>query len=190
MDKLSIKEAIVVEGRDDAAVVSQITDALIIQTHGFGISGRTWKLLEKAYREKGLIIFTDPDFAGEQIRKRIEARFPESKHAYMPRKKAVKNGDIGIENVSPQDAARVLERVCSKKFKADGEGQNGIFTAQDIDMAGLSGGKGSKELRQKVGDILGIGYGNSGAFLRKLNSFAITREAFEKAVAEAKGSGR
>ncbi len=39
MDKLSIKEAIVVEGRDDAAVVSQITDALIIQTHGFGISG-------------------------------------------------------------------------------------------------------------------------------------------------------
>ena len=190
MDKLSIKEAIVVEGRDDAAVVSQITDALIIQTHGFGISGRTWKLLEKAYREKGLIIFTDPDFAGEQIRKRIEARFPESKHAYMPRKKAVKNGDIGIENVSPQDAARVLERVCSKKFKADAEGQNGIFTAQDIDMAGLSGGKGSKELRQKVGDILGIGYGNSGAFLRKLNSFAITREAFEKAVAEAKGSER
>lgn len=190
MDKLSIKEAIVVEGRDDAAVVSQITDALIIQTHGFGISGRTWKLLEKAYREKGLIIFTDPDFAGEQIRKRIEARFPESKHAYMPRKKAVKNGDIGIENVSPQDAARVLERVCSKKFKADGESQNGIFTAQDIDMAGLSGGKGSKELRQKVGDILGIGYGNSGAFLRKLNSFAITREAFEKAVAEAKGSER
>ncbi len=190
MDKLSIKEAIVVEGRDDAAVVSQITDALIIQTHGFGISGRTWKLLEKAYREKGLIIFTDPDFAGEQIRKRIEARFPESKHAYMPRKKAVKNGDIGIENVSPQDAARVLERVCSKKFKADGEGQNGIFTAQDIDMAGLSGGKGSKELRQKVGDILSIGYGNSGAFLRKLNSFAITREAFEKAVAEAKGSER
>lgn len=57
-------------------------------------------------------------------------------------------------------------------------------------MAGLSGGKGSKELRQKVGDILGIGYGNSGAFLRKLNSFAITREAFEKAVAEAKGSER
>lgn len=90
MDKLSIKEAIVVEGRDDAAVVSQITDALIIQTHGFGISGRTWKLLEKAYREKGLIIFTDPDFAGEQIRKRIEARFPESKHAYMPRKKLLK----------------------------------------------------------------------------------------------------
>lgn len=184
MDKLKIKEAIVVEGRDDAAVVSQIADALIIQTHGFGISHRTWSLLEKAYNEKGLIIFTDPDFAGEQIRKRIEKRFPNSKHAYMPRKKAVKNGDIGIENVTPEDAAMVLEKVCSKISGKSGED---IFTAEDMDKAGLAGGKGSKELRQKVGDILGIGYGNSGAFLKKLNSFAITREAFQKAVAKAKG---
>ena len=66
MDKLRIKEAIVVEGRDDAAVIRQITDALVIETHGFGISEKTWELMEKAYLEKGLIIFTDPDFAGER----------------------------------------------------------------------------------------------------------------------------
>ena len=68
MDKLNIKEAIVVEGRDDTAVVNQITDTLIIETHGFGIARSTWELLEKAYREKGLIILTDPDFSGEEIR--------------------------------------------------------------------------------------------------------------------------
>ena len=92
MEKLKIKEAIVVEGRDDTAVLKQVTDALIIETHGFGITKTTWELLEKAYKEKGLIILTDPDFSGEEIRKKIVKTFPESKHAYMPRKKATKKG--------------------------------------------------------------------------------------------------
>ena len=52
MEKLKIKEAIVVEGRDDTAVLKQVTDALIIETHGFGIAKTTWELLEKAYKEK------------------------------------------------------------------------------------------------------------------------------------------
>ena len=56
MEKLKIKEAIVVEGRDDTAVLKQVTDALIIETHGFGIAKTTWELLEKAYKENGLPI--------------------------------------------------------------------------------------------------------------------------------------
>ena len=98
MDKLKIKEAIVVEGRDDSAALRQAVDAYIIETHGFGISRRTWELLARAYEEKGLIIMTDPDFAGEEIRKRISARFPASKHVYMPRRVATRKGDIGVEN--------------------------------------------------------------------------------------------
>jgi len=78
-EKIRVKEAIVVEGRDDTNAVMQGVDGITIETHGFGIRKETWELLEKAYREKGLIIFTDPDFSGEEIRKKITARFPESK---------------------------------------------------------------------------------------------------------------
>ena len=53
MDKLKIKEAIVVEGRDDTAALKKAVDAFIIETHGFGISRNTWDLLAKAYEEKG-----------------------------------------------------------------------------------------------------------------------------------------
>lgn len=187
MDKLRIKEAIVVEGRDDAAVIRQITDALVIETHGFGISKKTWELMEKAYLEKGLIIFTDPDFAGEKIRKRISERFPKSIHAYMPRKKAAKNGDIGIENADPAEAAKILRKVCASG-EEDFTGSSGgnVFTEEDLYITGLSGGSGSRQLRQAVGDMLGIGYGNSGAFLKKLNGFNIKREDFEKAAAAAR----
>ena len=109
MDKLKIKEAIVVEGRDDSAALRQAVDAFIIETHGFGISRRTWELLARAYEEKGLIIMTDPDFAGEEIRKRISARFPASKHVYMPRRVATRKGDIGVENAAPEDIVRLAK---------------------------------------------------------------------------------
>lgn len=181
MDKLKIKEAIVVEGRDDTAVLKQVTDALIIETHGFGISKKTWELLEKAYKEKGLIILTDPDFSGEEIRKRLVKAFPESKHAYMPRKKAIKKGDIGIENATPEDVKNVLEKVCTVQANVIDE-----FVLADLDKAGLIGTREAKELREKVGAILGIGYGNGNAMLKKLNSFGISRDDFDKAVMESK----
>lgn len=181
MDKLNIKEAIVVEGRDDTAVLKQVTDALIIETHGFGIAKSTWELLEKAYKEKGLIILTDPDFSGEEIRKKLVKAFPESKHAYMPRKKAIKKGDIGIENATPEDVKKVLEKVCTVR-----EGGEAVFSLEDLDRAGLIGTKEAKELREKVGAILGIGYGNGNAMLKKLNSFGIKRDDFIKAVEESK----
>ena len=92
VDKLHIREAIVVEGRDDVDAVSKACDALIIATHGFGITGDTWALIEKAYDELGIIIMTDPDYSGEEIRRRLTAKFPNALHAYMPRSEAITHG--------------------------------------------------------------------------------------------------
>ena len=58
--------------------VSRAADALIIPTHGFGITKETWDVTAKAYEEKGLIILTDPDHAGEQIRKKLTEKFPDA----------------------------------------------------------------------------------------------------------------
>ena len=66
-----IKEIIVVEGRDDTAAIRQSVDAVTIETHGYGIRQSTWELIDKAYETTGIIIFTDPDTAGEQIRRRL-----------------------------------------------------------------------------------------------------------------------
>ena len=63
MEKLKIKEAVVVEGRDDTIAVKKAAEALTIETHGFGIKKETWKLIEKAYENQGIIIFTDPDYS-------------------------------------------------------------------------------------------------------------------------------
>ena len=69
--KLKIKEAVIVEGRDDTAAVKRGVDCHTIETHGFGISKSTFEAIEKAYNTIGIIILTDPDVAGEKIRKRL-----------------------------------------------------------------------------------------------------------------------
>lgn len=176
-EKLKVSEVIVVEGRDDTNAVLRAIDGITIETHGFGIRPETWNLLEKAYKEKGLIVFTDPDFAGEEIRRRINARFPECKQAYLTRKEAEKKGDIGIENASPEDIARAIEHVHFTKREC-----RNCYTEADLLAAGLVGDKQSAAKREQVGSILGIGYGNGRTFLKKLNQFDIPREDFDKCI--------
>lgn len=179
--KKSIKEVIVVEGRDDQAAIKRAVEAETIATHGYGISADTWKLIKKAYETRGIIIFTDPDFAGQEIRKRVKETFPSAKEAFLDRKSATKAGDIGIENAEPVDIIEALDKAQCTLFELREE-----FTMEDLMIAGLSGGEGSKERRIALGKALGIGYGNSRAFLNKLNQYGIGRDVFEREVGKLK----
>ena len=68
-----IREAIIVEGKDDTAAVKQAVSAIIIETHGFGMPEYIWPVIDRAYRERGIIVLTDPDYAGEKIRRKSPA---------------------------------------------------------------------------------------------------------------------
>ena len=171
-----IKEVIVVEGRDDEQAVGRAVEASTIATHGFGIAKSTWELIENAYNERGIIVFTDPDFAGEQIRKRITEKFPEAKQANLTQEEAWKNGDIGIENAKPEDIRDALS-----KARATVAQKNHTFSQSDLFELGLAGGENAAELRNRIGRILGIGYGNTKLFLRRLNEYGITREELKDA---------
>lgn len=179
MEKLKIKEAIVVEGRDDTIAVKRAIDGLTIETHGFGIKKETWQLIEKAYNEQGVIIFTDPDFSGEEIRRKISEKFPEAGQAFLPRAQATKKGDIGIENAEPEDIIEAL-----KKAHCTTSSGEIIFNDNDLFDAGLIGCADSRQRRETLGKILGIGYGNGKALLNKLNKFNISRKDFAEAVKE------
>lgn len=169
-----IKEVIVVEGRDDTAAINRAVQADTIETHGYGISAGTWSLLEKAYESRGLIIFTDPDHAGNEIRRRLKEKFPEAKHAYLDRGKATDKDDIGIENAKPEDIQEALSKAKSTLSEAPQ-----VFTMDDMIKWGLAGDENSGRLRAAAGDRLGIGTGNTKAFLKKLNAFGITKEELD-----------
>lgn len=170
MDKISIKEIVIVEGRDDTRAVLESVNCKTIETHGFGITKETYNLIKKAYEETGIIIFTDPDYSGEEIRKKLKEKFPNAKEAFLVEDKATKKGDIGIENAKPQDITSAL-----LKARAEVNTKIDEFTLKDLRDNGLEG---NAKRREALGQVLGIGYGNNKSFLKKLNGFSITREEF------------
>ena len=184
--KKKINMAIAVEGRDDVAAVSNAVEALIIPTHGFGIATETWQMLQKAYDEKGLIILTDPDHAGEQIRKRLGERFPNAIHAFIDRDEASVSGDVGIENAKPDVIKKAIEQALEREGKRcdeDGKASEKSFaTMEDLIELGLAGCSGSAEARQRLTKELGIGYANASALIKKLKGFGIDSDELKEAL--------
>ena len=178
-----IAETIIVEGRDDTNSIKRAVTAETIETHGFGIRRQTWELIDMAYRTTGIIVFTDPDHAGETIRKRILDKYPDALEAFLDQESARAGDDIGIENAAPEAIREALAKV----HRADTADKNAgepaeRFSMDDLREAGLIGTDRAQQARQAAGKALGIGYGNAKAFLRKLNHYGITREDFENAV--------
>ena len=182
-DRIRTGMAIIVEGKDDVDAVSRASEDLIIPTHGFGIRETTWEVMEKAYREIGVIILTDPDHAGEAIRRRLTERFPDAVQCYMAREEAEKADDIGIENARPEDIRAALEKALELHGTAAGRDSGKTadtyreVTMRDLTELGLSGTDGAAELRNAVCRVLGIGYCNARMLLTRLRGFRIGYEA-------------
>ncbi|WP_446898247.1 ribonuclease M5 [Clostridium sp. LBM24168] len=172
-----IKEVIVVEGRDDITAVKKAVDAELIAVGGFGINKGIIDKIKEAQKRQGVIILTDPDFAGEKIRKIISKRVKNIKHAYISQKDGTKDGDIGVENASPEIIRRAL-----KNAKYEEKEQRNEFNIDDMIFFGLTGGRRSKEKRNILGKELGIGYANTSQFLKRLNNYGITKDEFREAI--------
>ena len=172
-----IKETIVVEGKDDITNIKSAVDCELIATTGLAFGKDLIEKLKEIDKRCGIIIFTDPDFAGKKIRAKISKEIPNAKHAYLDRKKAIKKGDLGVENASKEDIIEALKNAHASTCKKREE-----FTMKDLLDNNLTLTNDSRNRREKLGDILSIGYFNSKQLLSKLNSFGISREEFESAV--------
>ena len=162
-----------------AAVLAAVS-ANVICTHGYGIRPETIDVIRTAYETTGIIIFTDPDHAGEEIRRKLTGRFPEAIQVYLTRDEALKDGDIGVENASPEAIIRAFEKALALENQASS--QLGELTERDLFERGLEGAPGSGKLREKLAKELGIGYGNAKSLLAKLNAYCIGKEELDGAL--------
>lgn len=175
--KYMIREIIVVEGRDDVTAVKAAVEAEVIAVHGFGISQETIRRIQRAQADRGVIVLTDPDFAGETIRRRIESFCPGVRHAYIMREEGTKKNDVGVENADGDAIRRALASAHATTTQTRTE-----FTTGDLLDHGLMGCPDSKSRRQTLGRVLGIGYGSAGVLLARLNNYNISRADFTAAV--------
>lgn len=156
-----IQEAIVVEGRYDKNTLSQIVDAPIFETAGFGIfkDKKQMALLRRVAEKRGLIVFTDSDGAGFVIRNHIKSAIPGKylKHAYIPdipgkeRRKSApgKEGKLGVEGMTPEVILQALKNA-GATFAGEAVSTKVGITKQDLMALGLSGGAEAGKKRQAL----------------------------------------
>lgn len=188
MKKLKIKEAIVVEGRYDKAALSNIADAVIVDTAGFGVfsDGEKLTLLRRLAQARGLIVLTDSDGGGFLIRSFLKSSIDPAlvKHAYIPdvpgkekrKKSPSKEGLLGVEGMSPEVLETALRRAGAT---IDGEAATGCvppLTKAELYAMGLAGTPDSAARRAKLQKALDLPAGlTANALLDVLNAL-VTRE--------------
>ncbi|MBR6523256.1 MAG: DUF4093 domain-containing protein [Clostridia bacterium] len=180
---ISIKEAIIVEGKYDKIKLSQIVDAVIVAVNGFNIFKDEGKqgLIKKLADSRGIIILTDSDRAGFLIRNFISGITDNKniKHAYVPQTKGVekrkqtasKDGFLGVEGIS--DA--IIEEAI-KKAATETKDKKIYITKSDFMRLGLSGRPDSKAKREQILKILDLPSGISANSLLKILNFTCNED--------------
>lgn len=195
MDKLKLRQAIVVEGKYDQNTLWQLVDTAIFTTNGFtGMKDPALlRLLQKAAQTTGLVILTDSDGAGFLIRNTLKSALPETGvlHAYIPdlpgkeKRKAApgKEGLLGVEGMTPEILLKAL-RNAGAEF-ADGSTPPPArepITKQDLFALGLSGGPESAKKRAALLKALSLpAHMSANALLQALNVLFSREEFFTQA---------
>lgn len=206
--KIKIAEIIVVEGIHDRQAIDRAVEADCILTQGSTLSPETMKMIKRAQAERGVIILTDPDYVGERLRKEIAREVPGCKHAFLPVKKAVKDGDIGVENARPdaiiqalcqarvqqameQGSPKEAKKSASDKLSSTEKTLADIGEERDLSyqpvtwelmmVLGLNGRSDSKDRRIKLAEELGIGYANASQFHKRLLQLRIGEDELMEA---------
>ncbi len=199
---LRIREAIVVEGRYDKNTLSQIVEAPIFETHGFGIfkDKEQMALLRSVAARRGLIVLTDSDGAGFVIRNHLKSAIPGQylKHAYIPdiygkeRRKAApgKEGKLGVEGMTPDVIVKAL-RDSGATIENETEKEDAVgITKQDFVALGLSGGPDSSQKRLCLQRKLGLPeHMSANALLQALNLLYTREELSQLVKAQEKDHG-
>lgn len=178
---ISLREAVIVEGRYDKIKLSGIIDSPIIETNGFRVFKDSEKLslIRRIAAVRGILIFTDSDGAGFVIRNFLNGAVPKEqvKHCYIPqlagkeKRKAQpgKEGLLGVEGVSDEV---IVDAIRKSGAVIIGEERNARreITKADLYSLGLTGTENSAKLRQALLKNLGMpSYLSTNAMLTALN---------------------
>ena len=165
---ISVKEVIVVEGRYDKNTLSQVFDAVIVETSGFGVFKDREKLalLRRLAEARGLVILTDSDGAGLVIRNFLKGSIDPAlvKMAYVPeiagkerrKPRPSKEGVLGVEGMSPETLIEALRRAGATLGGQAPTHRSGDITKATLYELGLSGGPGSAKKRRELLRRLGL----------------------------------
>jgi len=198
MNRISINEVVVVEGKYDKIRLSSVLDAVIITTEGFGIFKNKEKqaLLRRMAKERGLLLMTDSDSAGFVIRNFLRGCVPASqlRHVYIPQLKGKearkeehsKEGLLGVEGMDTQTILDALERAGVDVYGEGTKKEPACIDKQRLFDDGFVGVGNSAELRGRLAQRLGLPVSLTANALIEAINILCTESEYEAAVKDVK----
>lgn len=183
-EKRKIPEVIVVEGKDDTANLRRFYEVDTYETRGSAIDQNDLERIATLQELRGVIVFTDPDYNGERIRKIIMQEIPQAKHAFLNRGEAVpksktKGRSLGVEHASFEDLEKALSGLVGSYYEDE---YYFDITKSALMRLGLLMGSDSRKRREYLGEALRIGYCNGKQLLKRLELFGICLAEVEDAM--------
>ena len=180
-EKIKIPQVIVVEGKDDTANLQRFYQVDTYETRGSAINEEDLERIAKLHQLRGVIVFTDPDYNGERIRRMIMEAVPTAQHAFLRRDEAApksknKGQSLGVEHASFADLQQALAGLVGYFDDED----NFDITKSDLVRLGLLMGNDSRQRREYLGEQLRIGYSNGKQLLKRLELFGVTLTEVEE----------
>lgn len=168
-----IREVIVVEGKNDTKNLQRYFEVDTIETHGLGLSRETLEYIDEVNDRRGVILFLDPDSAGEKIRKRINDYIHGLKNAFVLKEDARTKKKVGVEHASYEVLKEALDNVVSyDEF-------HHTISVEDMYELKLMGSDDCSYRRDVVSKKFHIGKCNGKTMLKRLNMLGISREELD-----------
>ena len=167
-----MKNIIVVEGYHDEAKIKAVYPNLdVIITNGSEVSKETLALIKKMSENNEIVIFTDPDYPGERIRKKILEIVPNAKQLFLRKNDCISSNQkkVGIEHASLELIKEALDSILIINKNENHLNMNDLF---DL---GLIGSDNSSCLRMRLADYLNLGKPNGKTILKRLNILGLTK---------------
>ncbi len=180
------QEVIVVEGRDDSQRLIQTYGPQIktIETNGSALSRQTLQQIVRAAETSGIIVFTDPDYQGERIRRLIQEAVPEARHAYLSQDqaRAQRPGcSLGIEHAQAADIRSALAKVMTPQLANDLD----RIPMSELMRLKLVGHSQARRNRQRVAQHFNLGHLNGKQLQKRLAQYNIQLSELERFMKEA-----
>jgi ribonuclease M5 len=172
IERTKIAGLIVVEGISDINFLSEFIDADFYAVKGSAVSKEDIVFLRNCQKENNIIVLTDPDFPGGQIRNYLNQNIDGLYNAYIRKEVSIKHGKVGVAESTKDEVLKALNHLSLEK-KSHIESDLSMIDLYDV---GVLGTKDSKEKRIKLCDFLGIGFSNGKTLLKKLRCIGIDKE--------------
>lgn len=170
MKNRTIKEVIVVEGKNDTNHLKEFFNVDTIETNGLGINKKTIELIKSINSKRGVILLLDPDTPGEKIRKRINDQISGLKNAFLFKQEARTSKKVGVEHASKEAIEKALKNLITYTNSVD------TITHDDFIELGLIGKKDSAQKREIISQKFNTGKCNAKTLLKRLNMLGIKKE--------------